>query len=147
MLFLTDTLQDAHPIAAHFPIALLVVSAGVTVVLRIKSSPHLQYSSWLLLWVGTLGAVVADVTGVISHFEYEDTDLHGVIEVHQMWSFAVTVLFAVLTLWRWRSRRKGSDVGTTSLYLIGVLVGVVGLVLSGMTGGDLVFDYGVSVRA
>lgn len=29
--FLTDTLQDAHPIAAHFPIALLVVSAGVTV--------------------------------------------------------------------------------------------------------------------
>lgn len=97
--------------------------------------------------MGTLGAVVADVTGVISHFEYEGTDLHGVIEVHQIWSFAVTVLFGVLTLWRWRSRRKGSDVGTTSLYLIGVLLGVVGLVLSVMTGGDLVFDYGVSVRA
>ena len=146
MQFLTDTLQDAHPIAAHFPIALLVVGAGVSVVVRIKPSQHLQHSSWLLLWVGTMGALLADVTGVISHFDYEDTDLHGVIEVHQMWSFAVTLLFIVLTVWRWSSRRKGSDAGTTSLYLIVVLVGVVGLVLSGMTGGDLVFDYGVNVR-
>ena len=55
--FLTDTLQDAHPIAAHFPIALLVVSAGVSLVVRIKPSQHLQYSSWLLLWVGTIGAL------------------------------------------------------------------------------------------
>ena len=33
-----------------------------------------------------------------------------------------------------------------TLYLGVVLIGMVGLVLSGMTGGDLVFDYGINVR-
>ena len=143
---LADTLEDLHAITAHFPIALLVVSAGVSVAIRIKSSVHLQHTSWLLLWIGTLGAMIASVTGLISHFPYEETDLHGVIEVHQMWSFAVTAFFIALTSWRWISRRKGVDAGTTPLYLGVVLIGMVGLVLSGMTGGDLVFDYGINVR-
>ena len=63
-----------------------------------------------------------------------------------MWSFAVTALFIVLTGWRWFSRRRGADAGTTPLYLVVILVGMVGLVLSGMTGGDLVYDYGINVR-
>ncbi len=143
---LADTLEDLHAITAHFPIALLVVSAGVSVALRIKSSVHLQHTSWLLLWIGTLGAIIASVTGLISHFPYEETELHGVIEVHQLWSFAVTAFFIVLTSWRWISRRRGVDAGTTPLYLVVILVGMVGLVLSGMTGGDLVYDYGINVR-
>ena len=143
---LADTLEDLHAITAHFPIALLVVSAGVSVALRIKSSVHLQHTSWLLLWIGTLGAIIASVTGLISHFPYEETELHAVIEVHQMWSFAVTAFFIVLTGWRWFSRRRGTDAGTTPLYLVVILVGMVGLVLSGMTGGDLVYDYGINVR-
>ena len=132
---LTDTIQDLHAITAHFPIALLVVSAGVSVAIRIKSSVHLQHASWLLLWAGTLGALIASVTGLISHFPYEETELHGVIEVHQNWSFAVTAFFTALTIWRWISCRKGADAGTTPLYLAVVLIGIVGLVLSGMTGG------------
>ncbi len=143
---LTDTLQDLHVIAAHFPIALLVVSAGVSVAMHIKSSANLQHTSWLLLWTGTLGALIASVTGLISHFPYEETELHGVIEVHQMWSFAVTAFFIALTIWRWISRRKGADAGTTPLYLAIILIGILGLILSGMTGGDLVYDYGVNVR-
>ena len=82
---LSDTIEDLHPITVHFPIALLVVSAGSSVVLRFKHIANLRETSWLLLWIGTLGALVASVTGVISHFEA--TDLHDVIETHQMWSF------------------------------------------------------------
>ena len=140
----SDTIEDFHPITVHFPIALLVVSAGLSVVLRFKHIANLRETSWLLLWIGTLGALVASVTGVISHFEA--TDLHDVIETHQMWSFAVTVFFIALTIWRWRSRARRTDVGESPLYLILILIGMIGLILSGMTGGDLVYDYGINVR-
>ena len=143
---LSDTIEDLHPITAHFPIALLVVSAGLSVVLRFKHIANLRETSWLLLWIGTLGALVASITGVISHFPYEATDLHDVIETHQMWSFAVTVFFIALTIWRWRSRAQGTDTGESPLYLILILIGMIGLILSGMTGGDLVYDYGINVR-
>ncbi len=143
---LSDTIEDLHPITAHFPIALLVISVGLSVVTRFKPNGNLQESSWLLLWIGTLGAFIASVTGVISHFPYESTDLHDVIEIHQMWSFAVTIFFVALTLWRWRTRSKGTDSGNSTFYVILVLTGLVGLIMSGMTGGDLVYDHGINVR-
>ena len=143
---LSDTIEDLHPITVHFPIALLVISAGLSLVIRIKHSTNLQETSWLLLWIGTLGALVASITGVISHFSYEATALHDVIETHQMWSFAVTVFFISLTIWRWRSRVRGIDAGKSALYLILILIGMIALVISGMTGGDLVYDYGINVR-
>lgn len=146
MEIFADTLEDAHAISAHFPIALLVVSAMLTVAGRVRRIDSLQYTSWVLLMIGTLGAVAASITGLVSHFPYETTDLHGVIETHQWWSFGVTAYFIALTAWRWRSRRRGADAGTSLAYLVVVLVGVAGLTLSGLTGGDLVFDYGINVR-
>ena len=82
----------------------------------------------------------------ISHFPYEETDLHGVIETHQWWSLGVTGLFVGLTVWRWTTRRRGSDAGGSLPFLAVTILGTLGLVMSGMTGGDLVFDYGINVR-
>ena len=103
-------------------------------------------TSWLLLVVGTVGAIAASVSGLVSHFPYEETDLHGVIEAHQWWSFAVTAFFIAATIWRFISRRRGSDCGGSVPFLVVVLMGAGLLVMSGMTGGDLVFDYGINVR-
>ena len=143
---IADTIEDSHAIAAHFPIALLVVSAFLTVVGRFSIKADLQLTTWVLLLLGTIGSVVASVTGIISHFPYEETDLHGVIETHQNWSFVVTGFFIALTVWRWISMRKGGDAGESYIYLALVLAGIVGLTLSGITGGDLVYDYGINVR-
>ena len=96
--------------------------------------------------LGTLGAIAASITGLISHFPYEETDLHGVIETHQWWSLGVTGLFVGLTVWRWTTRRRGSDAGGSLPFLAVTILGTLGLVMSGMTGGDLVFDYGINVR-
>ena len=40
-----------------------------------------------------------------------------------------------------------SDTGRSLPFLAFTILGTLGLVMSGMTGGDLVFDYGINVRA
>ena len=79
-------------------------------------------TSWLLLVVGTVGAIAASVSGL------------------------VTAFFIAATIWRFISRRRGSDCGGSVPFLMVVLMGAGLLVMSGMTGGDLVFDYGINVR-
>ena len=142
----TDTIEDLHSIMVHFPIALLLLLAALTAYVVLRPASGMLRTTWLLLVVGTIGAVAATVTGLVSHFPYEETDLHGVIETHQWWSFAATALFIAATIWRSISRRRGSDCGGSVSFLVVVAVGSGLLVMSGLTGGDLVFDYGINVR-
>ena len=143
---ISDTFEDLHAITAHFPIALLVVFAGLTVYAAIRQNRRVLETTWLLLLVGTLGAVAATITGLVSHFPYEELEVHEVIEVHLLWSVAVTAVFVLLTIWRVISRLRGSDVGSSIPFAFLVVCGTGVLVMSGMTGGDLVFDYGINVR-
>ncbi|MCE2526005.1 MAG: DUF2231 domain-containing protein [Actinomycetia bacterium] len=141
-----DTIENLHSILVHFPIALLVLLAALTAYVVFRPESGMLQTTWLLLLVGTVGAVAATVSGVVSHFPYEETELHEVIETHQVWSVAVTALFVGATIWRYISRRRGSDCGGSSPFLMVIAGGTVLLVMSGLTGGDLVFDYGINVR-
>ena len=143
---IADTIEDLHSIIVHFPIALLVLLAVLTVYVVVRPGTGMLQTTWLLLVIGTLGAMAATVSGLISHFPYEETELHGVIEKHQWWSFGVTALFIAATIWRFISRRSGTDCGGSVPFLAFVAVGTGLLVMSGITGGDLVFDYGINVR-
>ncbi len=143
---IADTIEDLHSIIVHFPIALLVLLAALTAYVVLRPGSGMLQTTWLLLVVGTVGALAATVSGLVSHFPYEGTDLHGVIEQHQWWSFGVTALFMAATIWRFMSRRRGSDCGGSVPFLVVVAVGTGLLVMSGMTGGDLVFDHGINVR-
>ncbi|MBV7332831.1 DUF2231 domain-containing protein [Chloroflexi bacterium TSY] len=142
--FVNNIFKDLHPIIVHFPIALLVLSFGLTVVARHWPSLHEQ--TGLLLWIGGLATIPATATGLISHEPYEATVLHDVIETHQLLGMLGTVVMIGLVIWRYLSRRKGQDAGTSLLYLAFAVVGLVWLFLLGGTGGNLVYEYGVNVR-
>ena len=143
---ISDTIEDLHSIIVHFPIALLVLLAALTLYVVLRPRSGMLQTTWLLLVLGTVGAIAATVSGLVSHFPYEETELHSIIETHQFWSFGVTALFIAATIWRFISRRRGSDCGASVPFLLVVALGTGLLVMSGMTGGDLVFDYGINVR-
>ena len=92
--FIRNIPQDLHPILIHFPIAFL----GFSFVLSFLSMRVSRWNeaSWLLLWVGGLSCIPASVSGVISHFPYEETELHGVIETHQNFGILGTLFVFVL---------------------------------------------------
>ena len=141
--FLGNLQRDLHPIIVHFPIALLVLS--FTLSLFWQRNERFNAASWLLLVVGGFATLPAVVTGLISHLPYEDTTLAGVIEQHQLLGLIGSALTLGLLTWRYRSRRKGNDVGSKPYYLAIAGIGIVWLVVLGGTGGNLVYEYGVNV--
>jgi uncharacterized membrane protein len=72
--------------------------------------------------------------------------LLSAMEVHQYLAFATTALFSILTAWRWRSLRHGSDLGGNSVYLVLILLGLMVLGVTGFLGGNLITEYGIGVK-
>ena len=143
--FLENLLNHVHGAITHFPIALLFVSAGMDYFAGKR--PGLRNSAWILLVLGTLGTVAATVTGLLAHLAYEDDSiLLSAIDRHQYLGFATTALFVGLTAWRWRSMRRGGDVGGTRAYLLVALVGLAVLGLTGFLGGGLLTEWGIGVK-
>jgi uncharacterized membrane protein len=140
-----NLMNHLHGALNHFPIALLFVSAGLDFVAGKR--PSLRSSAWLLLVLGTLGAIAATVSGLLAHLAYEDDPyLLSAMEVHQYLAFATTALFVVLTTWRWRSLRRSSDIGGNSVYLALILLGLMILGVTGFLGGNLITEYGIGVE-
>lgn len=141
-----NLINHAHGAINHFPIALLFVSVGLDFFALLKR-PNLHRTAWLLLVLGTIGAVAATVTGLIAHLPYEeDPTLLAAIEPHQYTAFAATGVFAALTVWRWRSLGRGSDVGGGTPYLALALLGLIVLGITGLLGGNLLTEWGIGVR-
>ena len=88
-------LGGTHPILVHFPIALLVVGILLSYATLWKS--ELLETTWLFLLIGGLATLPATISGIIAHFPYEVTDLHDVIERHQLLGFASTLLFLMIS--------------------------------------------------
>ena len=93
--FIKNIRKDLHPILIHFPIAFL----GFSFILSFLSMRVSRWNeaSWLLLWVGGLSCIPASVSAVISHFPYEETELHEVIGTHQ--NFGILGTLFVFVLW------------------------------------------------
>jgi uncharacterized membrane protein len=141
-LLLTE-LDRIHPIFVAFPLALLVVSVLLDLGARFISS--LRQSARLMLYLGTCGAVLATVTGLIAHVRYEGTAVSGLIEQHELIAYITTAIFMGLSIWRGRAMRHGKEVGGGWLYAALSLMGLAVLVFTGALGGNLVFRYGVGL--
>jgi uncharacterized membrane protein len=99
----------------------------------------------LSLLLGSIATLPATVSGLIAHLPYAASAKLPLIEQHQYLAFATTGLFALLTVWRWRARRRGNDVGATLPYLGGALLGMVVLLLTLYNGLVLVHIHGIGV--
>ena len=137
-------LLDIHPMIVHFPIALLFL--GVILSFASRWYPNLDEITWYLLLFGGIMTIPAIISGLISHIPYEELAVYEKIEKHEYLAFATTFLFWALIFWRWRSRRKGNDIGHSWLFLSALAIGGAMIFFVGLSGGDLVYEFGVNVR-
>jgi len=129
-----------HPVAVHFPIALLCAGL-VSGILGRRRETAAQAASWLL-WAGTLSAWAALGLGLLA----AKTAPHvppawETLNLHETLAWWTAGLFTALSVWRWRWGRKAE------VYFLAAWLAACGVLLAtGYQGGELVFKHGMGVE-
>jgi uncharacterized membrane protein len=132
-----------HPFVVHFPIALLLVNFGLTLLYLRRGDPFLERAAYGALVIGWWGAFAAVATGTIElalAWPLADellfwTNLHAVL------GFAVLLVYGQALL----LRKRDSQVlhgPRRQRYLLLLSLGVLLVLLSGWVGGHLVHSLG-----
>jgi uncharacterized membrane protein len=141
--------QNVHPIAVHFPIALLSVGLLCDLLTRVFNRDSLRGCGWWCQVFGMAGVVGAALTGLIAESTVAHVEAsHDLLQTHKILELVAVGVFAVLFIWR--SMGKGRLPENLRLLIVyGVLAAAaVGLMFYGAhLGGRLVYEFGVGGKA
>ncbi len=139
-----------HPMAVHFPIALLttgfLAEAAGTWFKKQNSNqdaaprlPWLQDAASWLLWLGTLAALVTLGLGLLAAKTAPHVpEAWDTLIAHRNAGYIACFLFSLLSAWRFFSRPKAG------LFLAAwLLLGLSALIYAAYHGGELVYRYGM----
>lgn len=140
-------MHPIHPIVVHFPIALLCASVAFDILARRWPAGGFRDTSFYCLLAGALGAALAVVTGGMEEELAERAGApESVLELHESLGTVTLIVFVALLGLRLAMQRGWiKDIPPLTLGL-GV-IGVVLLALTGYWGGELVYVYGIGVKA
>ncbi|AMG75160.1 DUF2231 domain-containing protein [Sphingopyxis granuli] len=126
-----DFLGRLHPIAAHFPVALLLMAALAELLLALRPALGLETTVRFLVAGGAIGALVAALLGWFAA-GWRLSDRSQTLGVHR-WNGSAVAGVAILAAWfAFRSNRR-SGLRVTLAIL------AVALVVQGYLGGEMVF--------
>ena len=140
-------MHPIHPIVVHFPIALLCASVVFDALALRWPTGGLRETSLYTLLAGVMAAGVAVVTGGMEEDLAKRAGApESVLELHESLGQATLVIFVVLLGLRlamqlgWLKEIRALSLGLGA-------IGIVILSLAGYWGGDLVYTYGIGVKA
>lgn len=134
-----------HPILVHFPIALLFVSVLFDLLSTGLSRDSFREGALWLLGLGLTGGIAAALAGGMAEDAAEKAGIaESLIERHEALAQATLVIMAVLLLSRLLLRNRFSP-HSFAVYLVAAAVGLLTLIATGHTGGDLVYKHGAGV--
>lgn len=139
-------LPNYHPLAVHFPIALLASAVLFELVYLVSGKEVFSKVSFWVLLLGALGAGVAVITGemaekTIAHNE----DIHEMMKLHEKFGIAVLSIFGILLLWK-IFRMKKMKKGENWIFFLVMLAGIYCMVQGGDLGHGMVFREGAGVK-
>ena len=136
-------MESIHPIAVHFPIALLITAFLVeTLALAGKRPAWHRVALWNLT-LGALAAAAAVWTGRQAMAAAKHSmEIYEIMELHEKLGYIVLSLAAFITGWRlWRRDLLSVRSRRIAWALLGVACGI--LVFSAYLGGRMVYEFGV----
>lgn len=144
-----------HPATVHFPIALLSLSS-VCGLLYIywQPRPQLATLTWWPMIIGWIGAAVSIGTGLLAQANLPVRSPYtGLLNWHIGTALVTLLTYGGLFYWRWlRRNQKATDQDALladprcKIWLTILLAGaLLVLLVSGWSGGRLVYTWGVNV--
>jgi uncharacterized membrane protein len=141
-------LSHFHPLAVHFPIALIVVAFIFDMVSMIyKKEPCLSTAGYYLQMLGMLAAIAAWGTG---HFIAGTTQMEGeamqVKEQHELFATMALVAVIIATLARLILVYQKTENTLYKYIPFGLsLLSVIFITITGYLGGKLVIDFMIGI--
>lgn len=103
VMTLPEFIGRLHPLILHFPIAMIIVAAGVEAARLRWDHPKFAHLVTFLLGIGAAGAVLASASGWLFAFEaYPRPSLRWMLEWHRWLGIGTTALTACAAWLSWR---------------------------------------------
>ncbi len=136
-----------HPFVIHFPIALLLLNLALTLASLHRPDPFLERSAYGALVIGWWGAFAAVATGVLDVARAWPLrpEVVGWLNAHFALGLLVLFVYGRALLMRRRDPTilQGSHCRS---YIALLVLGTLLVILTGWTGGYLVYSLGFGVR-
>lgn len=134
-----------HPVFVHFAVVMIVISLSFELfAIKTSNQKFVEIARWSL-YISSLGAVFASVTGVIAENILDiPADVVTVTNNHEILGYITTTL--ILLALYWRISEKGELYKSMLGIYIGILILAVStVIISTFLGLKLVFEYGIGI--
>lgn len=134
-----------HAVLNDLPVALLIVAVLFDLAAAATKRESLMWASIWTLWAGVLGGWIAVLAGELASKSIEHGEaIHEIMEKHQNMALLTMGVFTVVLGWRLfrRFQMPAQELAMTRVLSV---VGLLGLVWTGVLGGRLMFDHGAGI--
>lgn len=158
-MFLLDFVS-LHPATVHMPIGLLILaSAAGLLYLHWQQVPQLKVLTWWPMLIGWISCVLAVLTGLLAQSGLPpDAPYWQLLNSHVTTGLAILLLYGTPLYLRWIRQNTvesqpdehdvllDSNAWRTRLWLsLFLIIGAVLVLLTGWSGGQLVYTWGVGI--
>jgi uncharacterized membrane protein len=134
-----------HPMFVHFPIVLWLMALLFELLAVWRGSDELQRTSSLMLYLGTLAAMVTIFTGFAAQKSIPPGDAQRVVGIHETLMLVSTSLALALCIFAF-VRRTTFTPATRRWMLLGLFLLGVLLTIGADRGAELIYGYGAAVN-
>ena len=134
--------SQLHPLTVHFPIAFLIIAFIFEVlVVTFKNHRVLNIVGFYLFLIGTLGAIVAVISGNLFTEELSGP-VGDVLESHHQYAFITMYLAIATSLFKvYLMAAKKEETSLKWVSFAAMFITMIAVGLTGYFGGSIVYDY------
>ena len=134
-----------HAVLNDLPAALLVVAVLFDLAAAATKRESLSWAGIWTLWAGVIGGWAAVVAGKLAEGALEHGEaIHEIMEKHEKIALMTMSLFTIVLIWK-MARRFQMPSQELALTRALSVVGILGLVWTGVLGGKLVFEHAAGI--
>jgi uncharacterized membrane protein len=134
-----------HAVLNDLPAALLVVAVLFDLAAAATKRESLSWAGIWTLWAGVIGGWAAVVAGKLAEGTLEHGEaIHEIMEKHEKIALMTMILFTIVLIWK-MARRFQMPSQELALTRALSVVGILGLVWTGILGGTLVFEHAAGI--
>jgi uncharacterized membrane protein len=144
-----NLLPGWHPVAVHFPLALVLCASLLLWAARLVRREQLAATlatvgTWNLC-LGAGAALLALATGLAAVLDLEvGAAAHRAISAHMKWALFTSLALMLLAVWRGAGTASGSR--PSWLFILLLTANSAALMVTGYKGGENVYRYAVGVE-